>query len=338
MSAAPRPVAARGVAEGSAALRRGCALLRGEDWGIFDLSGKDAADFLHRQLSNEIRSLMPGQGTPTCFLNREGRVLLYFNLWRTSEGFRAILWGKQRHEFIRLMDQFIFREEIVIKDRAEDLSSILICGPRSEEALRGFLRTAAPPAALFSITVNANGVEADLYGLDWLAVPVFQLVGLKEGLVALVGGLRPRGVENVGWDPFEVLRIEKGTAWPEFEVDDSLIPFECGLAHAVSLTKGCYVGQEILARMHNLGKPPRELRGLVFEGDKVPARGSSVLFEDIEIGRTLSSGFSDLLGRPIATASLRRKYLKAGTEIRVENLKGVVRDFPLTGDQRVENG
>jgi folate-binding protein YgfZ len=312
----------------TAAFRAGAALVATDTFGIFSLVGKDAPAFLHRQLSNEIRHLEGGQGAPTCFLNREGRILLYFTLWRTGEGYQAILAGKQKADFFPLLDRVLFSEDVKIVDHTSGLAFFLLSGPMAGEVL-GAVLDGGKPETLQSLNVVFHDSTVNLYALDWLEVPTFLLAAPKEAAADLQKALLDAGAADSSLDGFHVLRIEKGTVWPEFEVDDSMIPFECGLAEAASLTKGCYVGQEIIARLHNLGKPPRLLRGLVLEGAEVPPIGTPVLHETTEVGKILSSAYSDQLNRPIATSSIRRKFSEEGTVLHVGGAKAAVRGFPL---------
>lgn len=310
--------------------REGAALVTDVDFGIFSITGKDAASFLHRQLSNEIRNLEIDQGIPTCFLNREGRILLYFTLWKTPEGYRALIAGKQKDDFIPLLDRVLFAEDVRIQGLSESLTALILGGQNAGSTLSrasGDVGLERAPHSAGILTFA--GASVDVYSVDWLACPTYVLAPPTGAFEQVVDSLLSAGATRSTLEAFHVLRIEKGSPWPEFEVDESMIPFECGLGEVASVTKGCYVGQEIISRMHHLGKPPRLLVGLVIEGQAVPERGAAVLAGTTEVGKVLSAAFSDHIDRVLATSSIRRKFAQPGTELQVGGMKALVQPFPL---------
>jgi folate-binding protein YgfZ len=302
----------------------------GGDFRSFRITGKDAGDFLHRQLSNEIRHLREGQGASTCYLSPQGKVNLYFTLWKEEEGYRATLWGDQGNRFHEQLDRYLFREEVTVADLRQAESAFVLAG---EEALEGLLGESLPFPLKDSpekrVLIPRDGVTLRVESYNWLTLPCFLIWTPRNKADILLQDLQNRFASASDWTTFHDHRIPMGTPWPEFEVTEELIPYECGLADAVSLTKGCYVGQEVIARMHNLGKPPRELRGLWIEGETPVPRGTPVWVGGIQVGEVLSSGADPSTRQTIATSSIRRKFLAAGTEVRVGDFPGKVFPFPL---------
>jgi tRNA-modifying protein YgfZ len=300
----------------------------GLEIGFFELEGKDAEDFLHRQLSNEIRNLKVGSGVPVCLLNREGRILLYFTLWKTETGYSAIVPEQQRSHFIPLLDRVIFREEIRLTDRKLEFCPLVIAGVQAGEVLHK-VGASSVPGVFESSQFNLANTSMKVCCMDWLVDPCFLLVCPADETTKVTGELQAVGCVKSDLESFHSYRIEKGSPWPGYEVDETMIPFECGLGDVASLTKGCYVGQEIIARIHNLGKPPRILRGLVFQGSTPPERGVPVHHEKVEVGKVLSASWSRNLDKPIATTSIRVKYSAVGTTVTVGGNSAVVEEFPL---------
>lgn len=311
------------------AFREGSALLEGCDFGFFSITGKDAKNFLHRMLSNEIRNLAEGAGTETCLLSPKGRVELYFHLWRVDPGYRVIIWGKQREEFIPKLDRFLFTEEVKLENWSDRDRIVMLCGPAAGQAFERTLGTLLPEIEFNQSRMISNVPEARVYRCDWAPVPVYLLTLPAHNALEVEERFLKSGVVAGDWTTFHTLRIEKGTPWPEFEVDDSMIPYECGLDNTVSLTKGCFVGQEIVARMKNLGESPRHLRALVFEDSTVPPRGAEVQAGEIHAGRVLTSGYSEKLGVTIATSALLRKTSEPGASVTVGGQTAHVKLFPL---------
>jgi folate-binding protein YgfZ len=311
-------------------LRSAAAVISLEDFGVFDFIGSDASGFLHRLLSNEIRNLAVGEGIPACFLHREGRILLDLTLWKTDLGYRALLAGKQREQLIPLFDRVLFREDVKIRDQSPECSFLVLAGPEATEVLGIASQKEVPPCEMLrSVSFTIQGELLTAFRVDWLQVPTYLMCSPCGIAADVLTRLKEGGALPTSLDAFHILRMEKGTPWPGFEVDDSMIPYECGLEGSVSLTKGCYVGQEIIARMHNLGKPPRLLRGLVLGTQQAPPRGAAVFHGEIEIGRVLGSGVSDALGCALATSSVRSKFSEDGTQVSVEDAPATVRVFPL---------
>lgn len=297
--------------------------------GFFEIQGKDAPGFLHRQLSQEIRELQVGQGAPTCLLNKEGRVLLYFDLWKTESGYQAILFEKQKDQFFPLLDRVLFTEDVRITDQTANRTIRLIFG----EGVPALIDSIVPTAAYrpySSHTVQRNSIGMTLYLMDWLMVPSLLLVIDGSPTPEVENFLEELHTEPTDWFRFHALRIEKGTPWPEFEVDETFIPYECGLEMAFSVTKGCYVGQEIISRIHHLGKPPRILRGLRLEGTDIPSRLEPVLdSKGTEVGKVLSACWSQRLQAVIATSAIRTKASQPGNALSVSEKAACVAALPF---------
>jgi folate-binding protein YgfZ len=300
-------------------------------FGVFSITGKDASDFLHRQLSNEIRYLEDGQGVPTCFLNREGRILLYFTLFKQGQGYLALVVGTQKNEFFSLFDRVLFREEVIIKEISPGQDCLLLFGSEATPWVLDQFGIPSSPQGLSHHLVSAldEPGENHLFILDWLLEPCYVLALQDAQVMEKVSKRLPLNAHQGDLERFHTTRIEKGTPFPECEVDGSMIPYECGLEGAISLTKGCYVGQEIIARIHNLGQSPRLLRGLIIPTSTVPKRGTPVLAGEIEVGKILSSGWSERLKKTIATTSIRTKYSQPGTTVTVAGNQATISIFPL---------
>lgn len=303
------------------------------EFGLIRIQGKDALDYLHRQLSNEIRSLRPGEGAPVCYLNAQGRIRLFFNLYRSpdEEGFLALIAGDQRSSFIPELERLVFREQIEFTDLSSDFSSIVLTGSHSEGLLGEILNEPAVPEMNSVRELGGDRGGLFLFQTDWTCEPTFLLSGPRAMVESLVAALQSTGTASMAPEDFHTLRIEKGTPWPGFEVGDSMIPYECGLEGAVSLTKGCYVGQEVIARMANLGAPPRLLRGLLIEAgsEAVPELGAVVASGEVLVGEILTSGWSDRLGSVVALSSIRKKFSIPGTGLSVEGKPATVKTFPM---------
>jgi len=150
--------------------------------------------------------------------------------------------------------------------------------------------------------------------------------------VALHEGLREAGVREIDADVAEALRVEAGVPKFELDMDEETIPLEAGIeSRAISLTKGCYVGQEVIIRVlhRGHGRVARKLVGLTLEGGGVPASGTPVEAEGKPVGETRSAVISPTLSRPIALAYLHRDFLTPGTQMTVNGVNATVTALPF---------
>jgi folate-binding protein YgfZ len=136
---------------------------------------------------------------------------------------------------------------------------------------------------------------------------------------------RACGLQPVGLEGYNMHRMEAGIPWYGFDMDESTLPIEAGLEKsAISFNKGCYIGQEPVARITYRGHVNRQLSGLLLAGERSASRGDRVFNGDQQVGWVTSSGYSFSLRRPIALCYLRREVLEPGTSLRIETDKGPI--------------
>jgi folate-binding protein YgfZ len=162
--------------------------------------------------------------------------------------------------------------------------------------------------------------------------PGFEIYIERDATGRLKGRLATEGAVELDDQTADVLRVEAGV--PEFhrDMDEETIPLEAGIeSRAISLTKGCYVGQEVIIRVlhRGHGRVARKLVGLTFDGDAVPERGSIVKSDQKDVGEITSSVRSIALDRPIALAYLQRDFLTPGTTVSADGASGVVTTLPF---------
>lgn len=306
-----------------AAIRRGAGLMDCPQRGTLLVTGSDRRTFLNNLLTNELRQLEAGLATRAFWLNRKGRIKADLTLIEIGDRLFVDLDIHQAESTVESLNTFLFAEDVTIRDISGEMHRISIFGPRAFELL-----CTAGGDECFRLD---QGCAAQLViaGHDVVAVRFNQtgdvgidlLVGYDnartvwEHLVTMDGTLGKPGerIRPVGWYAYNIARIEAGT--PLFNIDfgPTNLPHESGvLNERVSFKKGCYPGQEIVARMHNLGKPKQMLIGLRVESDLLPIAGGQVFACDEsgemgeQIGVVTSSTLSPMLGStPIAFAMLK---------------------------------
>lgn len=306
-----------------AAVRKGVGILHEPHRGILRLTGGDVKDFLHRLLTQDINGMTGGMSRRAFQLNDKGRitadlVVHHGDLDTWLEGDRFDL-----PELARLFDSRLFTEDVKVEDVSEQYVALSLHGPQAGLLLQAVADPGSDPSRVLSMpethhVLHLAGAPVTCARRDVCGTLGVRLWCRREhaetlyrALADQCGGLAPEvsgGVKRpiagrgIGWLAFNTARIEAGS--PLFHIDfgtDSL-PHETGqdlLSQTVSFTKGCYLGQEIVARMQNLGHPKRVLVGLRFTDDRLPIAGAQV-FEPGQpgavIGAVTSSTLSPMLG------------------------------------------
>ncbi len=280
----------------------------------FVVRGGEAADFLQGQVSNDVEGLPPGSGCYATILNAKGKLRSDLRIVRGDDFFwldtEAIGHAVLRH----MLQTYSLGRDVEFEDLTEDHAILSLIGPGAEA-----LADPAPAAAEHSVVDTGSGlwVRTDL-GLDLLCSTA-QADDWRERL----------GVEPVSEEAAECVRIESGRPRLGFDMDAETMPQEAGInERAVSFTKGCYVGQETVARLHWRGKPNRHLRGLRLS--EPAQRGDEVLLGDRVVGRLGSACVSPRLG-PIALALVRREA-EPGATLAVNGADAELVGLPFTRD------
>jgi folate-binding protein YgfZ len=293
-----------------ASLVDGCGLLDRSERGKLALTGPGAVEFLNGQLTNELSTLCPGMGCYAAFLTPKGKMLGDLRVLAVGEDEPVapgeLLLDSERVALQALFDmirRFKIGYEVELHKRTLERGLLSLIGPDAG-ATAGVAR--AESGALAE-TEHANaGVEID--GIHALAVRTdvgVDLICEATDTQALSAVLRARGAVAVSEQAAECLRVEHGRPRYGIDLDDSVIPQEAGLnERAVSFTKGCYVGQETVARLYYKGKPNRHLRGLRLSAPA--ASGERLLLGERVVGHVGSAVLSPRLG-PIALALVRRE-------------------------------
>ena len=260
-----------------ATLRTGCGQVDRSERGKLALTGPEAKAFLHGQVTNDVEGLQPGEGCYAAFLSHKGkmqgdlRVLDVGNeLWLDTE--RETL-----QSLFTMIHRYKLGSDLELHKRTVQQGLLSLIGPEA----RSVAGADALPAAEHA---NARG-EVDAIPVLLVATDVgVDLVVDAERTQELAEALRARGARDVPEDAAEALRVQRGRPRFGHDMDDTTIPQEAGInQRAVSFTKGCYVGQETVARLHYRGKPNRHLRGLELTGPAEP--GAELRLGDKVVGR-----------------------------------------------------
>jgi folate-binding protein YgfZ len=281
-------------------LTTGCGLVDRSERGKLALTGAAAKEFLQGQLTNDTNSLTPGNGLYAAFLTQKGKME---GDVRVLDAGSELLLDTERvalQGLFNMIRSFSLGYDVQLHKHTLESGLVSLIGPGSQAMLReaGVELPEAEHSHLAFRFVGAEvrAIRTDL-GTDLLFASEDHDTVLNSAVAA--------GAVAVSEQAAECLRIESGRPRYGVDLDDSVIPQEAGLnERAVSFTKGCYVGQETVARLFYKGKPNRELRGL--RSDEQLAVGTVLRFADREVGTVTSSAISPRLG-PLALALVRRE-------------------------------
>ena len=315
-----------------AAIRRGAGLLDSPHRGTLRLTGDDRLDFLNRMVTQELKDLVPGAAREAFWLNRTGRIEADLLLIELGDELLIDVDICQAARTIQTLGEFIFTEDVHIADCSGDCHHIAVHGKAAQQVIANATGEgvfALPPLA--AKHAHINGVDAVIVrrgqtgdmGLE-LIVPYDRAETVWDALLKTdesIGGGRRR-VRPVGWYAYNIARIEAGTPLMNIDFGATNLPHETGIIdRRISFTKGCFLGQEVVARIESQGRPRRRLVGLHMRGEELPIAGAMV-YQKTEsgagepVGIVTSSTISPMLGaRPVAFAMIRAAAAQAGAAV-----------------------
>jgi tRNA-modifying protein YgfZ len=290
-----------------AALTEGCAVVDRSARGKLALTGPDAKGFLQGQVTNDVEALTAGRGCYAAFLTNKGKMLGDLRVLDTGSELLLDTERAALQELFNLIRRFKVGYRAELHKRTLERGLLSLVGPESRPLAGAGDLSAAEHA---NRAGEIDGIPVLLVASD-VGVDLFGATGETDRLAA---ALRARGASTASEEEAEVVRVESGRPRYGVDLDDSTMPQEAGLTErAVSFTKGCYVGQETVARLFYRGKPNRHLRGLRLAAPAAP--GAEVRLGERVVGHVSSPVVSPRLGA-IALALIRREA-EPGAEVAV---------------------
>lgn len=300
-------------------------------WGprtCIEVTGTDRAQLLHSFCTQDIKRLVPGEGTEAFFTNGQGKTIGF--AWIFCEP--TALWLHTEpglaEPLIRHLDRYVIREDVQFHDRSATLGFWLVAGSESTARLPTLLGSDAilPTNRYQGIHVAWQDHSLAIRKVDYAGSPTYLIETASVAFESVGNALRELGAIECTWDGLEMVRVEAGT--PRFGLDLTAenLPQEIDRnAQAISFTKGCYLGQETVARIDALGHVNRLLRAVQFPGPAVPQVGSELHKDAKVVGRVTSAVWSIQLRAPLALAYVRREVAAIGTQLDSARIV----DFPI---------
>jgi folate-binding protein YgfZ len=281
-----------------------------------------------------VASLAAGTGCYAAMLTAQGRMITDMRVLELGDAVLLDVPAPLAASVRDHLERFVFSEDVQVEDRTASLAELGLYGPGAQACLAGVPVEGGLPSVLHASTrVRVAGVDATAVAGDQIGIAGFDLLVEARDASAVAVALSRAGAATATAGEVETVRVESGRPWFGRDMDTDTIPLEAGIeARAISRTKGCYVGQEVIVRVQDRGhgRVARRLAGLTFEpGAGVSVRGSTVEVDDREVGRVTSAVWSPSLGRPIALGYLHRDVVEPGTHVRVGGVDGVVAALPF---------
>jgi folate-binding protein YgfZ len=288
---------------------------------LIKITGKDAASYINTQTSNEVTALGSSAGQYNNLLDRKAHLKAHFSIHRTGDIFWIITEKDQGEVLQEHLEKFHFTEDFAMEDVTGQYGFILLQGSISQAVVEEIVNVKlSEPAENMIFSFEFHNLPLLVISRSETAEPGFLLLPADENS----GRFREQLIETgkkyqlgeITDAAFECLRIEAGI--PRYGIDmteENLLP-ETGLEKiSVSYTKGCYLGQEVVARVKTYGTIPRALIGLEFEGKEVPPFNSEIIINGKKSGTIKSGVFSPALGKPVALAYIIRDLRKPGESL-----------------------
>jgi len=321
-----------GVTEEYQAVRNQVGVIDLSFRGKLQLSGPDRAQFLHGMVTQDIQGLGEGAGAYAAMLTPKGHILADMNVYNLGDGLLLEVEPELKDKVAKILDKYLF-VNATLTDVTEAYGLLSLQGPKSDVLLNALVdEPVTSVEELKHVRRHLAGVELSVIQTRETGEIGFKLLIPQDPLQTIWEALMEQewaDLKPVGMAAWDILRVEAGIPRYGRDMDENNLPLEAGIeARAISYTKGCYVGQEVVARMKYRGQANRLLMGLKFQGGTVvPQKGDKIRKEDQEVGWITSAVFSPGFKSPLAMGYIHRTFTEPGTSVVVESRQG-----PLAGE------
>ncbi|MCS6814724.1 MAG: folate-binding protein [Cyanobacteria bacterium] len=296
-------------------------------WGLLAISGNDRLRYLHNQSTNNFNALQPGQGCDTVFVTSTARTIDLVTAYVLETTVWLLVSPNRRQRLLDWMDRFIFpADQVDLKDITDQMAVFRILGTGSQSLL-STLGATITGAYGDHQTVTIADVPCRLAIGSGLALPGYTLLTEIAYAPTLQAALVAAGATMIDDRTWEFLRIHQGRPLPDAELTEDYNPLEAGLWHTISFNKGCYIGQETIARLNTYNGVKQHLWGIRLNRF-VPA-GTPLMVGDEKVGRLTSVATPETGGTWQGLAYVRTKAGGVGLVVQVGDAQGEIIDVPF---------
>ena len=302
------------------ALRTTAAWLDLSSRGKILATGDDRARLLHAMTTNQIQQLTPGEGCYAFFLNAQGRILGDVNLLCREDDLLLDVEPETREALYQHLDKYIIADDVTLEDATARLATLSLEGPQTSEAA-GRLGTPVPDQPWSHLLWNQILV-ARVSSTGSTGLRFFLPAGEKPRLVAL---FEEAGVPQAAPEDARIVRIEHYQPRYGEDIFATTLSQETQQTHALSFTKGCYIGQEIVERVRSRGLVHRLLAGVEIDSTEVPTTDTRLFHGQENVGKLTSAALSAALGKVVGMAYVRRDLAGPGTPLTINGHPAIIR-------------
>lgn len=283
--------------------------------GRLKATGDDALDLLNRMSTNEVLNLEPGQGAPTILTTDRGRILDLIGVVNLGDYVLLLTSPGEQQSVIDWLDKYTIMEDLTVEDITTETAMLTVFGPTSQSTLEaaGLQLGQLPPYHTMSCTIA--GHEVQVIHRPQGDLSSFDLVLSPEAVPDVWQHLTESGITPVGTQAYEAARVAH--AIPEYgrEMGDAYNPLEVGLIGSIDFHKGCYIGQEVIARLDTYQKVQKRLVMLRFSDEAQVSEGASLLYEGQEMGAVTSVSKTPTTGEVIGLGYVRTASATVGARL-----------------------
>lgn len=307
------------------AAQNGVALYDRTAWGRLQLTGGDRLRFVHNQSTNDFNSRQPGDGCDTVFVTNTARTLDLATGYVTEDAIILLVSPSRRQTLFNLLDRYIFpADKVELQDITDDTACFTLVGEQSPQLLQKLGITDDIPAGKHQL-VTLNDCPVRIARGSGLALPGYTLLCSADAAAQLWKTLNESGATPLGEGVWHRLCVQQGRPVPDAELTDDYNPLEAGLWDCISFNKGCYIGQETIARLNTYQGVKQQLWGLRLNAAVSP--GTPIVLDEAKVG-TLTS-FAITPEGCLGLGYIRTKAGGAGLTVRVGEATAEVVDVPF---------
>ncbi len=301
------------------ALTAGVALVDRSDLGRLNVTGEDALDLLNRLSTNELMTLEIGRGVSTILTTNKGRIVDLLQVFRFNDRLLVTTSPTNQQKVIEWIDFYTFVEDVAVEDLTTSTKTFSVVGPASTTVLDELTNGQVSALGLYDLLeIEVAGIPVQVYRTDFLGVPSFDLVVDVRHSQRTFDALTNGGAVAVGDGAVETVRIENGIPAFGKELTESYNPHEANLIDFVSFSKGCYIGQEVIARLQTYKKVQKYLVGLRW-GSSDLSSGTKLILDRKQVGVVTSVSRSPVTGDGIGLGYARKEFAEDGATVTTED-------------------
>lgn len=299
--------------------------------GVLRIEGPDASKWLHKIVTADIAQMPSGGGAHSALLDAKGHFVADFIVLRDREIYGALVDEAAHPALAAALRRYIIRDKVTLNDVTVRWTCVTFIGPRAAAIVQQLWGTPVPEQLHHWVWGHQDEIAARIIPNVRARVPAYDVMVPVAGLPALREALRELpDLPEISEDVLETLRIEAGLPRWGVDFDETTLALEIPDVMQIRVDQGCYVGQEVVARIVHRGHVNRHLRGLQFGTDYLPACGDAIQFDGAHVGQVTSATHSPLLGN-IALGYIRRE-VEVGAEVQVNGAAARVIELPFPLD------